>query len=149
MNTKPRYARPAGLNDDLRQFSLGDLIERLSPIPLMQEPWGERLPEPKTVRFDFGNTMPIELSSYRGSYEELSIIYSGDYDKRLTVEQFLARLKTAVGETFQGWKGGDFVMDTITPLWVVSEPRNMSETVIVGVRDLGHTVVLDTAWCES
>ncbi len=148
MNAKPRYARPAGLNDDLRQFTLGDLIDRLATIPLLHDPWGDRPAEPKVVRFDFASMAPTDLRSYRGFYHELAVGFTDEYSARPTLEAFLTRLKKAVGGTFYGWKGGDYRMTEDTPIWV-AEHGNTSETAIVGVRDKGYEVVLDTAWCES
>lgn len=129
-----------------RQLTLGELIRRLEALPLASDGWGEPLPDKKVV-FDFCDFAPHWLDSWRGSYAELAIVPTVDYDKRITAEAFLARLRAAVGGTFQGYKGGDFVMGDDTPVWVSRHGEN-SYTGVVGVRDAGYEIVIDTAWCE-
>ena len=54
------------------------------------------------------------FDSYRGYYQYLSIRPS---EKIVTVGEVLAELKNAVGETFEGYKGGDFTMNRETYVW--------------------------------
>lgn len=74
----------------------------------------EDQPEHYMVKYDTGES-PGELDSYRGYYCDLAIEPSGE---PLTVLQFKAKLKEAVGQTFTGYKGGDYKMDETTPLWI-------------------------------
>lgn len=55
--------------------------------------------------------------SYRGYYSDLSFSPDGEQ----TVGEWLGRCRQAVGETFTGWKGGDFTMGEDTPVWVSCE----------------------------
>jgi hypothetical protein len=57
-----------------------------------------------------------EVESYRGYYSDLSFDVMSAAPK--TAGQVLADLRAALGATFEGYKGGDFVMDSDTPLWV-------------------------------
>ena len=93
-----------------------------------------------TVKFDFCHFAPAGLHSYRGSYDHLAISYS---PFQLSLETFLAELKGAVGQVFTGWKGGQFVMDENTPIWV-DMPGDASSTAIVGVRYLSGVVYIET-----
>ena len=129
-----------------RQLTLGDLIRRLEALPLASDRWGEPMPEKKVI-FDFCDFAPHWLDSWRGSYAELSIVPTDDYGERPTAEAFLAMLRAAVGQTFQGYKGGDYVMGADTPVWVSRHGEN-SYTGVVGARDAGYEIVIDTAWCE-
>lgn len=128
------------------QLTLGELIARIEALPLTYQDHKDE-ETPKKVIFDFSDFAPHWLDSWRGSYAELAIVPTGDYNKRSTAETFLARIRAAVGETFQGYKGGDFVMGTDTPVWVSRHGDN-SHTGVVGVRDTGYEIVIDTAWCE-
>ena len=56
-----------------------------------------------------------ELLSYRGYYEDLA--FAPTTETR-TVGDLLTECRAAMGRTFQGYKGGDFVMGEATPLWV-------------------------------
>ena len=49
--------------------------------------------------------------SYRGYYDELAFEPTGE----TTVGAMLKAARSALGETYQGWKGGDFKMDEWTP----------------------------------
>lgn len=57
---------------------------------------------------------PDEANSYRGYYSDLSFDRTNE---AVSVEKFLATAKAALGETFTGYKGGEFKMHDKTPLW--------------------------------
>jgi hypothetical protein len=103
---------------------------------------------------------PTGLSSWRGSYAELALNFSfvgygmpgyiktdGPDLKELTVTEFLAILKSAIGKTYTGWKGGDFVMGKNTPIWVAND-GNSGNTAVIGVRDDEYAIILETAHTE-
>jgi hypothetical protein len=106
-------------------------VDSLGPIAARQDEIKKKYNDEANVRFDFGSAIFTGLSSWRGSYSELATNYSfngyGDIKgykkelsstfepKPLTVNKFLVMLKEAVGKTYQGWKGGDFVMGKNTP----------------------------------
>lgn len=53
--------------------------------------------------------------SYRGYYRDLAFeLGAGD---RPAVD-LLAECKAAMGQVFEGYKGGDFVMGALTPIWL-------------------------------
>jgi hypothetical protein len=96
-------------------MNLGQLIKKLEVLP-------QELP----VRFrlvgdDVGGVKDGDevhgIDSYRGFYERLAL-QPFDEEWRseplLTVGALLARCKAAVGQTFHGYKGGDYVMDERT-----------------------------------
>ena len=53
--------------------------------------------------------------SYRGYYVDLAFAST-----ETPLDDLLARAERCVGETFEGYKGGDFRMSESTPLWVAS-----------------------------
>lgn len=73
---------------------LKDLIEFL-----------EKHPEEKRVKTGFGNP-----HSYRGHYYELAF----EVIENTTVGEMLESAKSALGETYQGYKGGNFQMNEYT-----------------------------------
>lgn len=138
---------------DQPQLSLGELIAALEKLPLTFDSQGAQ--HPKDVYFDFGQTAPGHLTSYRGNYSELAITFN-DPDRTAyygytipTAEAFLAMLRAALapGRTFGGWKGGEYRMTAETPVWVAPWGQS-GYTAVVGVRDLETEIVIDTAWCE-
>lgn len=56
---------------------------------------------------------PGEEMSYRGYYSDLSF----EYSEPKPAAAFLAQCRKALGTTYEGYKGGDFVMKEDTPLW--------------------------------
>jgi hypothetical protein len=62
---------------------------------------------------------PSGLDSWRGSYDELALEYS-ETGEKFTAEALLQKLKAAIGATFYGYKGGEFVMGKTTPVWVAN-----------------------------
>lgn len=115
-------------------ISLGRLIRLL-----------ECEPPDNTVRFDFGGFIPRKVNSYRGYYDHLAIGYDEDYSNQPVVRDLLAELRSAIGKTFQGYKGGDYRMDERTPVWV-GNYGHCSNTAIVGIADCNWTTVFQTAW---
>ena len=53
--------------------------------------------------------------SYRGYYIDLA--FDHEKGKRPAVE-LLKECKETVGKVFSGYKGGDYVMDESTPIWI-------------------------------
>jgi hypothetical protein len=94
---------------------LGGLIDTL-----------EQLPGELPVYFSDGRH-PTTFASWRGVYAELTLYEGNDYDPDgedhwpslpvLTVAELLEQARAAVGETFEGYKGGDFVMSRDTAVW--------------------------------
>ena len=65
------------------------------------------------VLFEDGNS-PGNEDSYRGYYADLA--FGQQLEPKLASE-FFDQCRRAFGKTYEGYKGGDFVMDEDTPLW--------------------------------
>ena len=115
------------------QLTLGELIYELKKYEPKEE-----------VRFDFGYFEPGAIDSYRGYYEQLAISYREFENARMTVGVLLEMCKNALGNTFTGYKGGDYVMSEDTPLWA-SNRSDATGTAIVGVTE-ELDVVIHTAY---
>lgn len=110
-------------------LTLGKLIDGLREAP-----------SDMSVRFDFPDTAPGLADSYRGYYEDLAF---EPVTEPRTVEQVLSQAMLAVGNTFTGYKGGDFLMKEDTPLWVSSYGAS-SGCAIIGLKIDEGGVVLTT-----
>ena len=55
------------------------------------------------------------LHSYRGYYSDLAFEPTTSI---VTVHDVLTEARSAMGRTFEGYKGGDYLMGEHTPLWV-------------------------------
>ena len=115
--------------DKIPQWTLGQLINELSKIDATDDCW---------VSFAFGDLVPTKCSSWRGSYDEIAIGFDRlEYNNRPMLKKFLQHLRNCVGETFIGYKGGEFKMDESTPIWVANYGRS-DETGVVGLAtDIG------------
>ena len=82
------------------QLTLGTLIAALEAMPADAQVANLRDPD-----------------SYRGYYSDL---YFERHDGTRPAAELLAECKAAMGQVFTGYKGGDFVMGAMTPLWVAS-----------------------------
>ena len=80
------------------QMTLGGLIERLKELPPTTEIQGL-----------------ADLDSYRGYYHDLAFEPTDNYEQAGSI---LERCQDAMGEVFTGYKGGEFMMGALTPLWV-------------------------------
>jgi hypothetical protein len=120
------------------QFTLGELIMKL-----------EGFAQDLQVVFDFDDMHPTSktsLCSWRGSYDELAIEYTKQ-GLGPELHEFLKRLRQAIGETFLGWKGGEFVMGKRTPLWV-DNCGDGGHRGVVGAKVKDRRVIIQTAECE-
>lgn len=107
--------------------TLGELIEELTDVD------GDL-----AVEFEDGES-PWSLRSYRGYYEDLA--FSGNSES-VTVDGVLDEAESALGESFTGYKGGDFVMNERTPLWKAE--WGYTGEAIIGVDVTEDRVVLIT-----
>lgn len=83
----------------LSQMTLGKLIAKLESLP----------PKSLIEKFDAPH-------SYRGYYSDLAFEpYRGGRFKAISA---LTMARECLGKTFEGYKGGDYVMDENTPLWL-------------------------------
>lgn len=102
-------------------MNLGDLIDELEKR------------DPKAVaKKGFHNP-----HSYRGDYYELAFEETGE----ITIGDMLEAARSAVGATYQGWKGGEFRMDRHSWCWLSGEGCTSGETI--SARLLGY--ILDEA----
>ena len=88
--------------------TLGELIKRLE-----KEDPGRIVP--------FGFSRP---HSYRGYYDELAF----EPKENITIGEMLEAAQSALGKTFMGYKGGEYVMDEFTYVWL-SEYGTTGETL--------------------
>lgn len=117
---------------------LGSLIAALS-----------KQPADNLVRFDFCGLVPRGVDSYRGFYDHLAIGWGPDQSafEETKVAGLLAILRGAVGRSFSGWKGGNYVMREDTPVWVAN-PGQCDSTAIVGVESNSYMTVIQTQRVE-
>jgi len=125
VNTLSDHAQTVRSNYHL---TLGELIKALKEFPA-------ECP----VECDEGSH-PGSLSSYRGYYCDLAIEPSHHL---VTCAELLERCRLALGNEFEGYKGGEYTMTEKTPLWLSHYGTN-SEVAIIGVRDGGKAVILVT-----
>lgn len=120
------------------QLTLGEFILKLEIVGNKDLP----------VVFDVGKYHPTYVDSWRGSYCELAINYETK-GKPPSVLRLINILKDAIGVTFVGYKGGDFLMGKTTPIWVANYGESMGfredkDTAIVDVREEPTVVVIIT-----
>lgn len=104
-----------------QQLTLGQFIDRL-----------KELKQDSSICFEFCCLTPTTLESYRGYYEDLALGFEEEGWGSPSVGELLAICEEAVGETMQGYKGGDYLMDRDTALWVANSGIAGS-TAIVGI----------------
>lgn len=102
------------------QLTLGEFIAAL-----------EKASPEAEVLHDFCSQRPGSFGSYRGYYEQLALAFS-ENSGLVKAKDLLESARACIGRHFTGWKGGDYVMDADTPLWVANAGH--TGWAIVGVR---------------
>lgn len=82
------------------QMTLGSLIAALEAMP----------PDAPVANLR-------DPDSYRGYYSDL---YFEQQEGTRPASELLADCKAAMGQVFEGYKGGDYVMGALTPLWIAT-----------------------------
>ena len=96
-------------------MELGKLIEVLEDLSGALEDLGYN----EIIRISPMNIYITGLTSWRGSYELLSLKYSTDKSEALTTSELIAECHEAInGRFFYGYKGGEFTMSKDTEVWV-------------------------------
>lgn len=126
------------------QWTLGRLIAALREVDSTDDCY---------VSFAFGDFVPTTCDSWRGSYHEIAIGFEElvKWDSRPLLASFLSHLDSCVGKTFEGWKGGEYVMDESTPVWVAN-PGKSGRTGVIGIHEEKgpngtYNVVIRTDYC--
>lgn len=116
------------------QFTIGDLIANL-----------ETEPQDNDISFNFCGLNPTGVASFRGSYDQLAISFADEYPEP-KVKNVLASLKKAMefGNTFEGYKGGDYQMEADTLLWVANYGQTNAYTGIYKVKSKSDRTILKT-----
>jgi hypothetical protein len=118
-----------------KQMTLGELVSALKRKD--QDAW---------ITFDFVHFRPAGgVHSYRGYYEDLAIGYESGGDTK--VRDVVKWLEEANGQSFYGYKGGEYVMDSETAVWVANHNES-GGTAIVDVVDDGWRIMLKTECVE-
>ena len=97
-------------NRSEKMFTLGDLIDELEKYPRNWE-----------VLIEPFHLVPLSFDSYRGYYHDLCLTYSTrkeNLGEKMSVGKLLDMCNEANGKEFCGYKGGDFLMNRETPIWV-------------------------------
>jgi hypothetical protein len=81
-----------------------------------------------------------EPMSYRGYYSDLAFATDG---AEMTVAEALKMVRDCMGQMFEGYKGGDFPMSAMTPLW--SANYGGSGPRIMGLNAEKDPITLTTA----
>jgi hypothetical protein len=119
----------------VNQMTLGKMIDVL------------RRKDPKaSVYLDFVHFRPKGIHSYRGYYDQIAIGYATDVDP--TVKDVLEMLEGAVGQTFTGYKGGEYGMDWDTPVWIANHNESGS-TAVTDIQDAGWRVRIVTVQIDD
>lgn len=116
------------------QLTLGEIILKLEGIK------NKKLP----VIFDVEKYYPVGIDSWRGSYYELALEYEKNGEPML-LGDFIKMLKKIIGKTLTGYKGGNFLMGKITPVWVA----NYGEVKGFRIDDYKDTAVIDVLKGEN
>ena len=113
--------------NELNPLNLGQLISLL-----------ETQEQDYSIEFDFAGCAPTEFASYRGNYFHLGIDFNKHSERLLTkpktVGEFLTQCRECIGKVFEGYKGGEYLMDENSEVYVAEYGCSYT-TRIISVKD--------------
>lgn len=130
--------------EESKQLSLGDLISRIEHLTTINNLNKKNCAG--GIVFDFYDLVPTELISYRGYYNELALECDKGY---ISIIDFLNLLKSAIGKEFYGYKGGTYIMDKETPVWVSAYGESSSTIIVDAIYDGHWSIRLITQWLND
>ena len=69
------------------------------------------------ISYDFGALTPTTFKSWRGLYSHLALGYLSERGQSKTVFELLRESELALNNSFYGYKGGEYIMFSDTPIW--------------------------------
>jgi hypothetical protein len=121
-------------------ITVGELIEKLKAIDLSED---DREP---VVEFDFGDARPTGyIASWRGVYSEMALGYEAydyAYDGKPTISELISNLESQIGEQRTGWKGGQYTINSNSPLWVANSGSGSHTAIVDVIRPLWSIVIV-------
>jgi len=122
-----------------KEYNLGNFIEDLK----------EYKDEFLQVEFDDGS-IPKNFDSWRGSYCELALNYSKE--GFCLINELFRKAFNANGSMYEGYKGGEFIMDLDTPIHqanygeggVTDEYGNYNYKKIIGIQKKDNKIIITT-----
>lgn len=103
------------------QLTLGEMIKTLEAMPA--DTMIDGIDEPH---------------SYRGYYSDLAF---SRQDEKVRAADALAMCRGAMGQVFEGYRGGDFVMGALTPVWIAF--YGSCGQKLMAINDDGSLIVAD------
>jgi hypothetical protein len=117
-----------------RQMTMQQFADALKAMPADEVPY-----------FDFCHTRPTRLDSYRGYYEDVALGWTDAPSRAPTCNELAASVQARIGKTQEGYKGGTYTVYPDTAIWVANHGET-GDTAIVGVRNEGWAVIIETAY---
>ena len=106
-----------------------------------------KYPDDFPVYFDYGAFPEAGVSSYRGSYDE-AMISPADGGTAITNKELQDSIKKRIGTYMSGYKGGEYLIESETPLWV-AEYGQWPGRAIRGVERNGNSLTIITELDEE
>ncbi len=119
----------------MKQNTLGNFIEQLEKV----------VDKSKHITFEFPGVYPSTFASYRGCYQDIALGYETGYSvgNHVDVEIILKRAIECIDKSFEGWKGGTFLMDKSSTLWVSNQGECFG-MCISGIEEKEYEVIIKT-----
>lgn len=123
-----------------QQLTIEEIVEQLKKRIFTDK--DKRMP----VFFDFGDFRPGRINSWRGDYEQLAMDYTDDGEIEAWV--LIETLENAIGKSMAGYKGGEFIIEPSTLVWV-AKPGDVGHTAVVGILEDEGRIFIMTAFREE
>lgn len=127
----------------MNTITLGQLIKKVEKIIKNEDHICDFSNSEKLVYYDFCSIYPLSIDSWRSQYDQLALDWNTG-DNPLTASSFLKVLKNANGKIFEGYKGGDFLMNLDTLVYI-DNYSEVTYTIITDIIVKSHFLQINTS----
>ena len=95
-------------------------------------------------------SIPDKFFSWRGNYEDLAFSYKNSTTP-LAIEEFLAMLEKQIDSVHEGYKGGDYLMDANTLVYISSYGAGYASNIerVIVHRGVAEIQTIETQAIET
>ncbi len=130
-----------------RQLTLGKFIIKLERAQIRTSSNSLKIWKPRGLTIETDEDGDVTIASFRGYYDHLALV-RGHAISTAKISLVLEKARSCVGKSFEGWKGGTYLMGKDTPMWL-SAWGSAENYMICNIKiknDVAYLILKEEEW---